>query len=169
METTNANNDPALQLVLLAAFLIPAILFLFTQQKTLKLIRPENRTLAPGLVWLQLIPIAGQIWQFFVVPRIAGLIQRELAAGDDSSILGFADVAAVEATGDRPTQGVGMAYCILSVTTIVLNGFLRLQGGLLLMVGAFASLGALVCWIVYWVQLAGWKRRLKQRAGLATA
>ena len=167
METTNAANDGAFQLILLVCLLIPAILFLLTQQNTLKLIRPENRTMAPGLVWLQLIPLVGQIWQFFVVSRIAASIQRELAAGDDGSILGFADVAAVETAGDRPTQGVGMAYCILSVIMIVLNGFFRVQGGLMLAIGAFASLGTIVCWIVYWVQLGGWKRKLKQKLQLS--
>jgi hypothetical protein len=169
LETTNAAYAGSLQLVLLLCILIPAILFLLTQQNTLKQIRPENRSLAPGSVWLQLIPLVGQVWQFFVVSRIASSIQREVVAGDDNSILGFADVASVEAAEDKPTQGIGIAYCTLSVLVIVLNTILRVQGDLLLGVVAFASLGSAVCWIVYWVKLAGWKRKLKQRAALVAA
>lgn len=166
MDTT-ATNDGYLQIILLAAFLIPAILFLLTQQNTLKVIRPENRSLAPGLVWLQLIPLLGQIWQFIVISRIASSIQREVAASDDNSILGFADVAAVEAANDKPTQVIGIAYCTLNVIVIVLNGFLRITGDFLLGVGAFATLGATTCWIIYWVKLAGWKRKLKQKLQLS--
>jgi hypothetical protein len=164
LETTNANNDPALQLVLLAVLLIPAILFLLTQQNTLKAIRPENRSLAPGLVWLQLIPIVGQIWQFFVVPRIAASIQRQWQTEDKDSILGInADAVADGSTG-KPTLVMGIAYCSLSILTIVFNLFTR--DGMPTLSGLL-GLATMTCWIVYWVQLAGWKRRLKQRAGLA--
>ena len=53
------------QFVLLFALLVPAILFLLTQQNTLKTVRVENRMLPSGLVWLQLIPLFGQVWQFY--------------------------------------------------------------------------------------------------------
>lgn len=160
----NAANDAYLQLILLAGLLIPAVLFLLTQHNTLKVIRPENRSLAPGLVWLQLIPLLGQIWQFIVVTRIASSIQREVAATDDGSILGFADVAAVEGAGSKPTQGIGIAYCTLSVVTIFFNLFTK--SGMPTLSGLLA-LACMVCWIIYWVKIAGWKRKLKQKLQLA--
>src|ERR1700730_6662779 len=66
-----------MQVLLFLAFLIPAIFFLLTEHVTMKRIRPENRKMSPGLVWLQLIPLLGQIWQFFVVVNIAGSIKKE--------------------------------------------------------------------------------------------
>ncbi|SRR5215203_1959020 len=69
-----------LQFLFLGLFLIPAIFFLLTQQNTLKAIQPHNRAMSPGQVWLQLIPIFGMIWQFFVVSKISDSLRRELAA-----------------------------------------------------------------------------------------
>jgi hypothetical protein len=166
LETTNTNNDPALQLILLAVFLIPAILFLLTQANTLKQVRPENRSLAPGLVWLQLIPIVGQIWQFFVVARIAGSIKKQWQTEDKDSILGInADAIADGSTG-RPMLVIGIAYCSLSILVIVFNLFTR--SGMPTLSGLL-GLATMTCWIVYWVQLASWKRKLKQRLALAVA
>ena len=39
-----------LQIALLLAFVIPALLFFLAQQKTLQIISPENRELSPGSV-----------------------------------------------------------------------------------------------------------------------
>ena len=55
--------------------LIPTVFFLLTQQNILKNIQTQNRAMHPGEVWLQLIPIFGSIWAFFVVSRIAESIQ----------------------------------------------------------------------------------------------
>ncbi|HEV2481389.1 MAG TPA: hypothetical protein VGS79_17070 [Puia sp.] len=166
METTNASNDAALQLALLAIFLIPAILFLLTQANTLKQVLPENRTLAPGLVWLQLIPIVGQIWQFFVVARIAGSIQKQWQTEDKDSILGINAEAVADGSTGKPMLVIGIVYCSLSILVIVFNLFTR--SGMPTLSGLL-GLATMTCWIIYWVQLAGWKRRLKQRAGFAAA
>jgi hypothetical protein len=155
-----------MQLVLLAAILIPAIFFLLTQANTLKLLRPENRSMPPGLVWLQLIPIVGQAWQFFVVARIAGSIQKQWQAEDKDSILGINADAVAEGRTGKPTLGIGIAYCSLNILMIFFNLFTR--GGAPTLSGAL-GLAGMICWIIYWVQLAGWKRRLKQRVVLAAA
>lgn len=53
-------NEPLhagyIQILLLIVFIIPVIFFVLTQQRTLELIRPENRLMRPGQVWLQFIP-----------------------------------------------------------------------------------------------------------------
>src|ERR1700729_3133135 len=116
------NQPPSpsiLQLILLAAFLVPAIFFLLTQQNTVKLVKPENRLMQPGLVWLQLIPLLGLLWQFFVITRIAGSIKNELASWHNESIFG-ADAVAVEG-GVKPTLGIGIAYAILNVCGLILG------------------------------------------------
>ena len=51
-------------------YLATLIFFLIAQQNTLKSIKPHNRKMQPGEVWLQLIPVFNLIWQFIVVGRI---------------------------------------------------------------------------------------------------
>jgi len=91
-----------MNLFLLLLFIVPAILFVLTQQNTLKAIRPENRLLSPGLVWLQFIPVFGQVWQFIVVGRIAGSAVRQRLSFRDDSILGLTHEAAA-VIGKQPT------------------------------------------------------------------
>ena len=62
---------PSFQILLLLGFVVVGVLFILTQQNTLKLIQPMNRMIRPGQVWLQLIPIFGLLYQFTVVTRIA--------------------------------------------------------------------------------------------------
>ena len=59
--------------------LIPLIFFLVTQQNTLEAIQPENRTISPGEVWLQLIPLFNFVWCFIVVNRVSESINREFS------------------------------------------------------------------------------------------
>ena len=170
-----------MQLILFLCFFIPAIFFLLTQSNTLKRVSSENRRLHPGLVWLQLIPIFNFVWIFIVVRRIADSLAKEYAGWESDSILGIADEEELKKIGTRPTYGIGLTYCILcaclpvslilfnligSTDTTPENSVFTMTIGLT----AFSLiLAALVCWIVYWVQLAGWKRRLKQRGAMAVA
>jgi hypothetical protein len=173
VDTSSPQTGGYLQILLLLALLIPAILFLLSQQNTLKTIKKENRLLHPGLVWLQLIPLFGQAWQFFVVTRIADSIRKELSSLQDDSILGFSDTAAVEQHEKRPTFAIGTAYCALYTTGIFTNLFqtsnVKVKNvndiDLLSMIISFSILGGMVCWIVYWVQLAKYKRKLRQITG----
>jgi hypothetical protein len=158
VETTH-NNDAPLQLILLAAVLIPAIFFLLTEHKTLQLIRPENRHMQPGLVWLQLIPLLGQVWQFFVVARIAGSIKKELESPQGDSIIGLSDVFAAGTAGTKPTLGIGITYCTLNALLVFYN-FTNLKNVPAL--AGLLGLAGMICWIVYWVQLAGYKNKLKR-------
>jgi hypothetical protein len=63
----NDPNGATLQLLLLLIVLVPAVLFLLTEYNTVRAVRTENRLINPGLIWVQLIPFIGQIWQFLVV------------------------------------------------------------------------------------------------------
>lgn len=136
-----------IQFLLLFAFIIPAIFFLISQQNTLKAIQPANRLMEPGMVWLQLIPLFGMIWQFFVVNRIAESIQRELTGR-----MGIAQQQPVQnAFGQNPTQSAGVAYCVLFCLSVVPYPLLR---------GLF-SLGCVICWIIYWVELVKYKNKIR--------
>ena len=127
--------------------LIPTIFFLITQQNTLKSIQPANRLMEPGLVWLQLIPLFGLVFQFIVVSRISDSLRKEFSSWqNDDSILGYADSQSMELARRRPTYDIGLTYCILFCCSIVP------------LLGTLAALAGVVCWIVYWVKLAEYKR-----------
>jgi hypothetical protein len=138
-----------IQLLLLIPFIAVAILFLLSQQRTLALVRPENRRMPPGQVWLQLIPLFGLVWQFIVVTRISDSIRNELNTPGDDSLFSDDPIPSDE----RPTYATGIAYSILFCITVLPIGLLQ----------SLASLAGLVVWIVYWVQLSGYTKRLRQR------
>lgn len=144
-------TQPAFQFLFLALFLVPCILFLLTQQKALKFIQPANRSISPGEVFLQLIPLFGMVWQFFVVARISKSIQRELL----EQIFSFEKTESVEySTTSRPTYAIGITYCTLFCCSIIpFNPIVKL----------FFSLATITCWIIYWVQLSMYKHKLKQK------
>ena len=176
MSTAYSVGYGAAQLILLLAFLIPAILFLRTQQNVLSAIWPENRRMHPGLVWLQLVPLFNYVWVYFVVRRIADSLVKQYAAFQSDSIFGIADEDAIKAIGKKPTYGIGLAYCLLLSSMPLVLIFFNLLGtatpaagpkqedtGFYLVLGllCFAlMLAVFVCWIIYWVQLAACKKKL---------
>ena len=148
-----------LQIALLLAFVIPAILFFLTQQKTLQIISPENREMSPGSVWLQLIPVFGLVWQFFVVIRIAHSVSKELATQMGESILDHSREQ-IKVTDESPTYTIGIAYCILTTFGVVMNYTTGYSPINLRLFGSFFVLTGMVCWITYWVRLVKTKNNL---------
>lgn len=136
----------AFVLVFLLVFLAIAILFLLTQYNILKAIQPQNRAMSPGEVWLQLIPLFNLVWQFIVVQRISESISREFS----SNTFSFEENHPISLyqQGNRPTYQIGMAMCILNVL------------GLVPLLGSLARLAGVICWIIYWVQLSGYKNQI---------
>ena len=128
-------------------YLAALIFFLIAQQNTLKSIKPHNRKMQPGEVWLQLIPVFNLIWQFIVVGRISDSIRNEINDRNLNSFLGIADPVFANDHTRRPTYDIGLTYCILS-----LCGCIPLLGGI-------ASLAGIVCWIVYWTQIVSYKNK----------
>jgi hypothetical protein len=158
MQPANGQNSSLfLNLFVILLFIIPAILFTLTQQNTLKAIRPQNRLMNPGLVWLQFIPVFGQVWQFIVVSRIAGSAVRERITFQDDSILGLTN-AATAAIGKRPTLVMGITFCSLEVINLsflfteLTSTTQAIQGGV--------ALAQTICLIIYWIQLGRLKIQL---------
>ncbi|MCO5050967.1 MAG: hypothetical protein M9920_01520 [Verrucomicrobiae bacterium] len=119
----------------LIIFLIPLIFYLLTLQKTLNRCSPESRAMQPGLVWLLLIPLFGLVWHFFIVLNMTKTLETEFRKRG----------LHIEAA---PGKTLGLVMCILACCSIIpLLGFL-------------CSLGALVCWILYWVKIAGYSKQL---------
>jgi hypothetical protein len=148
-----------LQIALLLAFVILAILFPLAQQRALQVISPENREISPGSVWLQLIPVFGMVWQFFVVIRIAGSISNEMSSKIGESILDNSQVQ-IKGTDEFPTYAIGLAYCILTTIGVIINYSTMHSSSYLALFGSFFVLTGMVCWIIYWVRLVKTKNRL---------
>ena len=126
-------------LIIAVIMLIPVIFYLLTVQKALTRCSPESRAMSPGLVWLMLIPLFNLVWHFFLVLNTAKSLGAEFKkrgiAGPES-----------------PGKGIGLAMAILPLVSWVP------------IVGAFAGIGYLVCWIIYWVKIAGFSKQIAQPA-----
>jgi hypothetical protein len=124
-------------IMLFGILLLPLILYLLTLQKTLNLVRPENRHMEPGLVWLALIPIFSIIWNFFIVSKVAESLRLEFKQRN------------IQTQEEKPGYTIGLAYCILFCCTIIP------------VLGLLTSIAGLVCWIIYWVKISGYKAELE--------
>ena len=118
--------------------LIPIVVGIFyclTLQKALNRCAPQNRAMSPGLVWLYLIPIFSTVWHFFIVINMAKSLHAE-----------FVSRNMVEE--QSPGQGIGLATCILNAV------------GVIPYVGWLTGIPALICWIIYWVKIAGFSNKI---------
>lgn len=113
------------------------ILFLMTLQRALKQCAPRNRTMEPGQVFLNLIPCFGLVWLFITVNRMSESLRNEFR---DRGMRSQEDYG----------QGVGTTYAVLTVCTLIPY------------LGSLIAIGALVCWIIYWVKIAGLGRELRE-------
>ena len=118
-----------------AIALIPVIFYSLTLQKALNRCAPENRAMAPGMVWLLLIPLFNLVWHFFVVSNVAKSLGAEFQK---------------RGLPEEPDPGkkLGLIMCILACC------------GIIPFLGILCSLGALVCWIMYWIKIAGFSGKL---------
>lgn len=128
-------TEIVLILLVLGALIIPTIFFLLSLQKALTACQPDNRRMPPNNVWLLLIPLFNIIYQFIVVNSIAESLEGEFKQRN----------IPVEPS---PGRSLGMAWCILGLC------------GVIPFIGALAGLAALICWILYWVKIAGLTKQL---------
>jgi hypothetical protein len=148
-QAAGKNNDPfnaaaggsmALIIGLACGFLLIAIViqvfFLLNISKCLSRCRPRNRTIEPGQVWLMFIPLFNIVWQFILVNRVAETLEKEYRSRGWSK------------SGGDYGKTVGMAFCILTLTTWI--PFL----------GSVLAIVYLVCYIIYWVKIAGYSKEL---------
>lgn len=123
--------------ILLAISLLIQVLFLLTLSRALQECDERNRTMEPVQVWFNLIPCFNLVWIFFTVSRVPESISNE-----------FYD------RGLRPDgdfgKSVGMTYAIM-----VLCANIPYIGGIF-------GIVALVCFILFWIKIAGYGRRLRE-------
>ncbi len=125
----------AFMLLFFAIWLIPLIFYLVTMQNALQAVAPERRSLTPGLVWLNLIPLFNLVWNFFIVTHVSHSLRREFAARGITHV------------GDCG-YGLGIAMSVLVICTVI--PFL----------GPLSWIASIVLWILYWVKVADLKNQL---------
>lgn len=111
--------------------LVPAVLYLLTLQKALARCSDQARTTSPGSVWLMLVPLFNLVYQFIVVSNIAKSLANEFSR------------RGITTTDREPGKSIGIAMCVLNVCAIIP------------ILGIAAGFAGLVCWIIYWVKVAG--------------
>jgi hypothetical protein len=124
-------------LFVLGVMIIPQIFYLITLQKTIEKVSNENRKIQPNQVWLTLIPLFGLIWQFIMINGVALSLQAEFKKRN----INIAD--------EKPGYSIGLTYCILFCCSLIP------------VLGVFAGIGGLVCWVLYWVKINNYKTELE--------
>ena len=94
--------------------------------------------MAPGMVWLMLIPLFNIVWHFLVVTNVAKSLAAEFQGRGMSE-------------EPKPGQTLGMVMCIL------------LCCGIVPLLGILCTIGAFVCLILYWVKIAGFSGKIANR------
>jgi ACS family hexuronate transporter-like MFS transporter len=136
MSSDTAYLITALSVVLMVVSVVAAVFFLLSLQRALELCAPQNRTLAPGKVWLCFIPLFNLVWIFVVVTNVASSLRLEFESR--------------HAPPEDYGRSIGLAYCILAVTSIIP------------LLGLLTGLASFVCGIIYWVKISAYSRTLEQ-------
>ncbi len=123
--------------IFVVAGLAIKLLFLLTLKRALEQCAPHNRKMEPGQVFLNLIPCFGAIWMFFTVSRVGQSLRDEF------------DERGVDEYGDFGQQ-LGISYASLILAWIIPY------------VGFLFGIAGVICWIVYWVKIAGYARQLSE-------
>jgi hypothetical protein len=125
-------------LIMLVGILLLYIFYILTLSRALSKCSIASRTMQPGLVWLLLVPLFNIVWQFFVVIGLADSLGKEFRAR------GIPNVE------PEPGKAIGIAMCVCAVCAIIP------------ILGIFAAIAHLILWIIYWVKIAEFSRRLDQ-------
>jgi hypothetical protein len=107
-------------------------------QKALNLAGPNHQKMQPAMVWLMLIPLFNLVWHFFVVKNVSESV-KSWAAEHAKSV-------------DDAGYTIGLIACIANCCSLV--PVLNLLAGPV----------GLVCFIIWWVKVAGFNRLMSGQA-----
>ena len=124
-------------LFMLGLFAISQIFFVQTLNRTLALTQ-KFHTASPQSAWMILIPIWGFFWIFYIVGKVAQGIKGR-----------FSELKVEHEYAGKAT-GYGYGYAGL-----MLASFIPVQAA-----GGLAAIGCLICWILYWVNIARYNKVL---------
>ena len=133
-----APPDPAFIAGVLAVYAVFALIFLtiliffyLSLSRCLKEIKPRNRTMEPGQVWLNFIPLFNIVWKILTVLKISESLKNEY-----------------EDRGWRGDGDFGKTFGIIMYVTLLLSG-------------CITPLFYLIFLVIYWVKIAGYTKELK--------
>jgi hypothetical protein len=141
-------DGPFYPVILLTIICILGLLFLYTQQRILQRIHPENRKMRPGKVWLQLIPLFGMVYAFIVVVDISESLKRELPNSAEK----------------RPSLVTGLLYNGLFWSGGVIGRITKVD-----FMELYVAMAAFAVLLVYWMQLLHYNRKLSHSQAIPTA
>jgi hypothetical protein len=90
----------------------------------------------PAMTWLLLVPCFSLIWHFFVVINLSKSLAAEFQRRGLSE-------------DPEPGKTLGLIMCILACCSPIP------------LLGIACGLGYLVCWILYWVKIAGYSKKIE--------
>ena len=119
----------AVLIIIVLAVVAVHILFLLTLFRCMKKVSPENRTMEPALVWLNLVPVLNLGWIFYTIIQIKESLKTEFKAR--------------QLTGDvEGNYKMGLTYAILGAC------------GAIPYIGLLPAMAGFVFWIIYWIQIS---------------
>jgi hypothetical protein len=147
-------------LVFIAILFIIQILFCLTLYRTQQKVAERNREMPPGLVWLDLIPIFNTFWGLYMVPKLSDSLRNE-----------FRD-RGWRTEGENFGRGVGMIWVWAGVINFAIGlveiGFsvagMDAMVQVLNLTSCPIGLTILITWIMYWVQMYQYGKRLGESA-----
>jgi hypothetical protein len=154
----------ALQCVLGIAVIAAAIFYPVTLHRAMNRCAPRNRTMHPALVWLAIVPILHFYWWFSIPIQIGKSLKNELSdrdlddGGHYGKRIGVAAAAAYVASI--------VIYCIAFGLLLIPPSepgrldFVWLAFRALVWLSILIFLASIVLWIVYWVKIADYSRKL---------
>ena len=116
-------------ILILVILFVPFCFYLRAMQKALASVSKENRKMPPSEVWITAIPVFGAIWHFFVVNAIADSLRLEFLKYN------------ILLKNPRPTFNLGFTASLLATGSVIPT------------IGIVLFVAALVCGIIYWVQV----------------
>lgn len=145
--------------VVLLVVIAIMVFFCLSMQRTLNEVRERNRAMAPGLVWLYLIPLFNAFWAIYMVVKIAESLRNE-----------FRDRGWRTGT-ESFGKTVGMFWSVGNVASFFLGCTIGAVdaavkdpavSAVLNLVNMGVSLALFICWIIYWVQIYQYGTRLRE-------
>jgi hypothetical protein len=140
--------------------LLPFILYLSALQKLIKLTDVENRYLSPGSVWLWFIPIVGTFIHIGTINKLCNTLELDF----NKKGIKFSESQIGRSAGMTFSiiNGVYLVYTLFS--SLYFNPYFNsdyyymqspMNTPVLQLVSFAAVITLIVCWIVFWVKVAG--------------
>jgi hypothetical protein len=129
-----------LALLVFAGLIGITVFYILTLSRALNKCSAASRTIQPGTLWLLLIPLFNLVWNFIVVLGMAKSLGNEFRARNAHDV------------EPEPGKSIGIAMAVSAAC------------GLIPIIGIVAGLAYFVLWIVYWVKMAEFSRKLDSRS-----